>query len=144
MQLDIRIAIWNGNGLSDHTQETETYSNTQFFDIFLISETHFTFRTYFHIRGYDTIAANRPDHRADAGSVILIKSTINYKVLPTISINYIQPAEVKFSTNCGEISVFAIYSPSRHSISYQEYENFFSNLRSRFLVGGDFIAKHSW
>ena len=102
-----------------HTQETVMSLNTQFVNIYLISETHFTPRTYLDIRGYDMIAGNHPDNRAHAGSAILIKSTIKYTVLPTISHNYLQAAGVKVSTNCGDVSVYVIYSPPRHSTSCQ-------------------------
>ena len=39
--MNLRIAIWNANGLSNHKAEAETFVNLHFIDIFLISETHF-------------------------------------------------------------------------------------------------------
>ena len=46
MQPNLKIAIWNANGLSNHTQEVEIFLKTYFIDIFLVSETHFTDRSY--------------------------------------------------------------------------------------------------
>lgn len=112
MQIDIRIAVWNANGLSSHTQETEIFLKTNFIDVLLVSETHFTQRTYFKIKEYDLITANHPDNRAHAGSAILIKSKIKYEVLPEIRYPYVQAAGLKIKTNNGnDVSVYAVYFP---------------------------------
>ena len=57
---------------------------------------------------------------------------------------FLQAVGVRVSTNCGDVSVFAIYSPPRHFILYEDLQNFFSNLVSRFLVAVDFNVKHPW
>lgn len=144
MQLNLRIAIWNANGLSNHNQETEIFLHTNYIDIFLISETHFTSRSYFRIRGYDLITANHPGNRAHAGSAILIKSTIKYEILEQYNLPSIQAAGVKINCDNDAVSIYALYSPPRHSIDCQDYFNFFKNLGTRFIVGGDYNAKHIW
>lgn len=47
--------------------------------------------------------------------------------------------------NCGNshLGGFAMYCPSRHNIKEQEYNRSLSNLGSKFIVGGDFNAKHA-
>ena len=81
MQISVRIGIWNANGLSNHTRETETFMQLHHIDIFLISETHFTDKSYFKIKGYDVISCNHPSNRAHGGSAILVKSSIKYTIL---------------------------------------------------------------
>lgn len=144
MQLDVRIAVWNANGLSNHRQETEIFLKTNFIDILLISETHFTARTYFTIKGYDLVTANHPDDRAHAGSAILIKSSIKYEVLPEVRYPYLQAAGLKVNTINGDLSIYAVYFPPRHAVLCETYEDFFTNLGSRYIVGGDYNAKHPW
>jgi hypothetical protein len=41
------------------------------------------------------------------------------------------------------ITIAAIYSPPRHTISCQEYEDFLLQLGPHFLVAGDWNAKHT-
>lgn len=144
MQINLRIAIWNANGLSNHTQEAEIFLHTNYIDIFLISETHFTSRSYFRIRGYDLITANHPGNRAHAGAAILIKSSIKYEVLEEFNLPTIQAAGIKINCDNDAISIYSIYSPPRHNIECQDYFNFFKNLGTRFIVGGDYNAKHTW
>jgi len=40
------------------------------------------------------------------------------------------------------ITIAAIYSPSRHEISSEEYEDFLLHLGPHFIVAGDWNAKH--
>lgn len=144
MQLDIRIAIWNANGLSNHTQETEIFLKTNSIDVLLISESHFTSRSYFKIKEFDLITANHPSNRAHAGSAILIKSNIKYEELPNFTHSYLQAAGVKIKTGCGDVNVYAVYFPPRHTVLCPDYEDFFSQLGPQFIVGGDYNAKHPW
>lgn len=144
MQLNLRIAIWNANGLSNHTRETEVFLNTNFIDILLVSETHFTNRSYFFIKGYDLVHTNHPDNRAHAGSCVLIKSSIKYEVMTAVKENYLQATNVKIKSNDGDIVISSIYFPPRHNVKCPEYQTFFDSLGQKFIVGGDFNAKHPW
>jgi len=46
--------------------------------------------------------------------------------------------------NIGEITISAIYCPPKHNNKYEDYDHFFKTLGNRFLVGGDFNAKHTF
>lgn len=144
MQVNLRIAAWNANGASNHKNEIEIFLKMYFIDILLLSETHFTSRTYFNIPGYDLFSANHPDGKAHAGSAILVKSHLKYEIIePTISPS-IQASGVKLNYNENCFSVYAIYFPPRHNIKCDEYNKFFRSLGPKFIVGGDFNAKHTW
>lgn len=144
MSLNLHIALWNANGISNHTREIELFLKTNYIDVLLISETHFTSRSYFKIHGYDLIHTNHPDNRAHAGSAILIKSNIKYTILNDVQQPMLQATNIKIGSNIGDIVISAIYFPPRHTIKCQDYENFFNTLGGKFLVGGDFNAKHPW
>jgi len=47
--MQLKIALWNANGLAKHTEEVKTYIQNQQVDLMLISETHFTTQSYFKI-----------------------------------------------------------------------------------------------
>jgi exonuclease III len=38
----LQLALWNANGLTQHTEELETFISIHNIDVMLISETHFT------------------------------------------------------------------------------------------------------
>ena len=144
MQVNLRIAIWNANGLSNHTREIEIFLNATFIDLFLVSETHFTSRSYFHIRGYDLINTNHPDNRAHAGCCILIKSSIKYDILSEIMENFLQATYIKINCNNYDVVISSIYFPPRHSVKCSDYDQFFKSLDQIFIVGDDYDAKHPW
>jgi hypothetical protein len=45
----IRLALWNTNGLTKHAEELCTFISYHKIDVMLISETHFTEKSYFKI-----------------------------------------------------------------------------------------------
>lgn len=122
MQLNLRIAIWNANGLPNHTQELEVFLKSKFIDVLLVSETHFTNKTYFCIRGYDLINTNHPSNRAHAGSCILIKNTLKYEILDGIRKTFVQATCIKIKSRDGDLLVSSVYFPPRQSIGCRDYE----------------------
>jgi hypothetical protein len=70
----LRIVLWNANGLLKHKKELEIFLQHYFIDIMLISETHFTDRSYFNIAKYLTYSTNHPDNMAHGGTAILIQN----------------------------------------------------------------------
>ena len=78
VSLTINIALWNANGLSQHTLEVETFLRSNNIDVLLISETHFTQKHHFFIKGYSFYQAMHPDGKAHGGSAILIKCKIHH------------------------------------------------------------------
>lgn len=47
MDLKLKMAAWNANGLSQHQQEIKVFLYTHNIDILLISETHFLHKISF-------------------------------------------------------------------------------------------------
>ena len=73
-----KITLWNANGLSQHKLQVQAYLNIAKIDILLISETHFTNRSYCKIPAYKIYSINHPSENVRAGSAIIIKNTIKY------------------------------------------------------------------
>lgn len=78
MQIDIRISLWNANGISNHINELEMYMKDNNIDIGLITETHCTSRSNIRINGYNIIFANHPQDMSFGGSAIIIKNSLIY------------------------------------------------------------------
>lgn len=121
MQINLRFAIWNANGLPNHKEEIETFININHIDIFLIFEKHFTNRTYFNINGFDLIPCNHPENRAHGGSAILVKRSIKYTILDDYQKPHLQAAGIRINCNNNDISIYSIYLPPSHNVKYDDY-----------------------
>lgn len=142
MDIFFRIAVWNANGLVSHRQELLTFINHNKIDVLLISETHFTDRSYFSIPNYAVYCSNHPDNTAHGGSAVIIKNTIKHYVLPEIQMDYLQAASIVVEDSSGPLTLSAVYFPPRFNVTEQNFEQFFNGLGNKFLSGGDYNAKH--
>ena len=84
-----------------------------------------------------------PDGKAHGGSAILIKNNIQHFESTHYATHEIQATNVYVNDWIGPIQLSAIYSPPKHSIKKDDYEEFFKTLGNRFLAGGDYNAKHT-
>jgi hypothetical protein len=108
----------------------------------LISETHFTDKSYFSIPKYITYLTNHPDNTAHGGTAILIKRTINHYELPQYKTNHIQATAIKVNMIRHELTVAAVYCPPKYSTKKEDFNDFFQTLAHRFIAGGDYNCKN--
>ena len=73
MATQLKIVLWNANGLAQHVEEVKNYIQNQKLDIMLISETHFTKKNYFKIPNYTISDTQHPHGTARGGTAIIIK-----------------------------------------------------------------------
>ncbi len=145
MDSKINIALWNANGLVQHYQETNLFIKQNKIDILLVSETHFTEKSYFNIPNYNLYCANNPNNRARGGAAIIIKNNLSHYELPKVELEQIQASNVALKTNNGLITISAVYCPPSSVVTKHCFENFFISLGPKFIAGGDYNAKHpSW
>lgn len=144
MQIDLRLAIWNANGLSNHRQEVEAFLSINKIDILLISETHFTSKSYFKINGYNLVNTNHPDDAAYGGTAILLKSNITFRIIDEFQEKYLQSTVISVVCENCPLTIGAVYFPPRFNLKQEDFTRFFDKLGSRFIVGGDFNSKHPW
>jgi exonuclease III len=100
----LRIAQWNANGLQQHKEELTVFLKQNLIDIMLISETHFTTKTYFYIPGYRLCHTNHPDVTAHGGTAILVKDTIMFYELLKYEEQAIQATSIKVQGILHEIT----------------------------------------
>ena len=55
---------------------------------------------------------------------------------------HIQSTNIRIKDELGDITILSIYCPPKHIIRSDEFCNYLKTLGDRFLVGGDFNAKH--
>lgn len=139
-----RIALWNANGLANRSQELETFLNNEKIDIILISETHFTNKNYLRIKNYTIYDTKHPDGTAHGGTAILIKSNIKHHELPKYEKDYLQATNIEIKDSKGPVTISAVYCPPKHNIRKTEFQDFFRSLKTRFITGGDYNAKHQY
>lgn len=138
------MVLWNANGLPNHTLEVQKYIQLNNIDMMLISETHFTSKHYFNINGYKFYHTMHPDRKAHGGSAILIKNNIRHHLANSYCNEKFQATNVVIEDWSRPLTISAVYSPPKHNIKQEDYEEYFKTLGPRFVAGGDFNAKHTF
>lgn len=143
MAKQVRIMEWNANGLLQHQQELQTVLDIEKIDVCLISETHFTKESFVRFKGYKVYQTIHPENAAKGGSAVIIRDSIaHYQEMEYQSVE-IQATAVSVRTQNQNITVVAIYCPPRHALKTEQYLNFLNYQGHRFIIGGDFNAKHT-
>lgn len=138
----LRIITWNANGLVQRKQELEDLLHRDNIDIALISEIHFTARTFLKIRNYQTYITLHPSGKARGGSAVIIKDSIKHHEHDKYSENHIQATSVVVNDGINLI-VTAIYCPPQGGADEIKFTEFFHTLGARFIAGGDYNSKHT-
>ena len=141
-----KIIAWNANGLVARKNELANFLISENVDIALIAETHLTVRSHAKIHGYELYTCDHPSSHAHGGSAIYIKNSIVHHVISQFQQAHIQAACISTRLHCGTtVNVASIYSPPKHSIKTEQYCELMSHLGEKWIIGGDFNAKHqSW
>lgn len=139
----IKIVIWNANGLSQHQQEIQYFLENNNIDIMLVSETHFTNKSFIKIPNYSIYHTQHPGGTARGGTAVIIKNKIKHHLTDHYQQHHIQATNVVVEDNFGSFTVSAIYCPPRYNINKQEFCHFFSTLGTRYIAGGDYNAKNA-
>ncbi|KAL7289173.1 hypothetical protein TKK_0017116 [Trichogramma kaykai] len=144
--MELKIALWNCNGLTQkqRVSELQSFLIINDIDIILLSETHFASKNFLSLPNYSFYCCNHPDNKAHGGSAILIKSSIKHCQDSKFCEDYLQATTIVTEEVRGKISFSALYFPPRHSISHEMYCTYFDRLGAHFVTGGDFNAKHPW
>jgi len=109
----------------------------------LISETHFTTRSYFKIPNYVTYDTQHPDGTAHGGTAILIKNSIKHYLHGHYKLEHFQATSITVEDWVGPLTIAAIYCPPKHTIKAEQFRHFYTSSGHCFLAGGDCNAKHT-
>jgi len=109
----------------------------------LISETHFTTRSYFKSQNYVIYDTQHPDGTAHRGTAILIKNCIKHYLNGQYNLENLQATSITVEDWVGPLTIAAIYCPPKHTIKAKQFQHFYASLGHRFLAGGDYNTKHT-
>jgi hypothetical protein len=140
--MQLKIVLWNDNGLAQHTEEVKNYIQTHQIDILLISESHFTTKNYFKIPNYKIYDTQHPDGTACGGTAVIIKTGIKNNLHDHYNLDHLQATSVVIEDWIGPLTLVAVYCPPKYNTKAEQYQRFFDILGQRFLAGGDYNAKH--
>ena len=139
----IKIVSWNANGLLNHQQELQAILDINKIDVCLISETHFTKQSFIKFRGYKIYHTTHPGNAATGGSAKIFKDNIYHNEEVKLETEDIQATALNIKTKKYNIVVASLYSPLKHNIKAERYVEIFKNIGNRFIIGGNFNAKHT-
>ncbi|KAL6416784.1 hypothetical protein ACFW04_013891 [Cataglyphis niger] len=132
----LKIGIWNANGLSNHIQELKHFANDYEIDIIMISEIHFTSKSYVSVPRYSTYYTLHSDGSTHSGTAIIIRSNIKHYEARSYRMRSVSRIE--------RIDRLKIYSSLRPNIQLRIANmRIFSVLLATNSAGGDFNAKHA-
>jgi hypothetical protein len=129
--------------LIQHAQEIQLFIRTINLDILLVSETHFTNRSYIKIPNYNIYHTNNPDDTAHGGTAVIIRQNIKHYVRVEYRHEIKHATRIAIEDNPGETRVSAIYCPPKHRNIYDDYKRFFKTLGNRFIAG-EYHAKNTF
>ena len=126
-----------------HTEEVKNCIQNQQVDIMLISETHFTTRSYFKIPNYAICDTQHPDVTTHGGTATLIKNGIKHHLYGHYNLEHLQATSITVEDWVGPLTIAAIHCPLKHTIKADQFRQFYTSLGHRLLAGGDCNAKHT-
>ena len=135
--------FWNANGLLNHQQKLQAILDINKIDVCLISDTHFTKQSFIKFRGYKIYHTSHPGNAARGGSAIIVKDNIYHNEEVKIEAEDIQATALNIKTKKYNTVMASLYSPSKHNIKAERYAELFKNIGNRFIIGGNFNAKHT-
>ena len=140
----MKIAAWNSNGLQQRALETKTFLHNNNIDILLVSETHFTPKSYMKIHeSYTIYDTKHPSGKAYEGTAMIIRNDIKHHLHSQVNKEYMQATTVTVETSSNYFQLSAVYVPPRHKITSQMWEEYFQDLGDKYIAAGDYNSKHT-
>jgi hypothetical protein len=82
-------------------------------DVILISETHFTEKSYLKLPNYTGYHTNYPARTARGGTAIIIKNSTKHHQLNNHSQDFLQASSVSEEDSVGLLTILAVYLPPK-------------------------------
>jgi len=134
--MPLKIATWNANGLIKHSQEIKTYFQSN-----IVSETHFTSKSYCYIPECILYHTKHPDDKTH-GAILSWDSLDVMKRVNTKE-NSCRLLVCLIEDRNDYLTILVPYSPLKHAIKREHYIILFKTLGNCFIVG-NYNAKHAY
>jgi hypothetical protein len=112
-------------------------------DVMLISEKHFTEKSYMKVSSYAAYHMNHPAETARGGTAIMIKYYIKHHQPNSYSQDFLQATNVSVEDSVSLLNISDVYLPPRNTVKQEQLKYFYNTLGLRFIEGGDYNAKHT-
>nr|CAD7402805.1 unnamed protein product [Timema cristinae] len=139
-QNQIRILIWNANGILQQTQEFEDLMQTYGIDLALVCETHLKPDKRLNITGYDIYRTDRVQQRG-GGTAVFIKSYLPHYRNNVEDSENLEATSVTVNTKNGHINFVATYNPPTKMLLKTDLDIITAD--NNFLIGGDLNSKNT-
>lgn len=141
---NLRILLWNANGLLSRKLELEALLLHKKIDVALVTETHCTIRYSFtSTREYNVIHSFHPTGKAQGGAAVYIRKSLRYSPDITISTTQFQLCAARIPVEGKTITLASVYCSPSVKTSSVDFDFLFQRLSETWLVGSDYNAKHS-
>ena len=94
----LKIVAWNSNCLQQGAPETKAFLYKNNIDVLLVSETHFTPKSYIKISYYTIYDTKHPLGKAHGGTSVIIKNDIKHHLHSQTNQEHIQATTVTIQT----------------------------------------------
>jgi hypothetical protein len=110
----------------------------------LISEPHFTEKSYFKLPFYSVYHTNHPAGTVQGGSAIIIKkNSIQHNLHNGYSSDYLQATTVSVVDSIGPLTISAVYFPPNPTVTQEQLDTYYNSLGKSFIACSDYNAKHT-
>ena len=107
----LKIAAWISNGLQQRALEIKTFIYNNNIDILLVSETHFTTKSYLKIPYYTIYDTKHPSGKAYGGTAVIVRNDIKHYLHSQVNKEYLQATTVTVQTSSNHFQLSAVYVP---------------------------------
>lgn len=136
---DLKIILWNANGLLSRKLELEAFLHHRKVDIALITETHCTVRYSFNsTQHYNVMHTFHPTGKAQEGAAIYVKKSLNTSDITFASAQF----QLCIHVDNRPLTLASVYCSPSFTTNSIDFDLLLQRLEGTWIVGVDFNAKH--
>lgn len=140
---NMRILLWNSNGLLSRKLELDAFLPQEKIDVAMITETHCTSTYYFSTtREYKVFHAFHPTGKAQGGACIYVKHALPFTPDITVSTPLAQLCAIRIPLEGLQLNLASVYCSPSNKMDAADFDTLFQLLEGTWIMGGDYNAKH--
>jgi hypothetical protein len=120
--------LWNANGLIQHAKELKTFFSLHNIDVMLMSEAHFTEKSYLKLLNYTVYHTNHLAGTARGGTSIIIKILHTTSSIERLCFDFLQATTVSVEDPVGSLIISAVYLSPKQIVKQEQLETFYNTL----------------
>ena len=90
----LQLAVWNANGMCQHTQEINLFLRSHNLDVLLVSETHVTAKSHINVPHYAIYHTPHPDNKTHGGTAVIVRRNLKHHLGTAYSTEHIQATSI--------------------------------------------------